>query len=293
MNTFTIEKPRIPVTAWLMGAVILIGLAALGIAAYHAFIQVSPWYQALFSSLLIEVSAIVEAIALIRGKNWIAAAGLIVSLAVSGTYNYIQAETAGAASGLSNAWQLFTLAVGPLSALTFLSMTLGRELRAHEEKVSQWQVQRQAWVDRLADERKKEQERQDQQRLQEEERVRKLQEEQQKRRQELELERIRQENQLKLEQERLRLQFQKDTELAKYRAELKAESRKDPSAETISYRKVTGDWRSVPDEDKRLIAEMDTNQIMQTYGVSDRTARNWKANAAKNGFHKEQTNAQG
>lgn len=274
MNTsFAIEKPTPPVTIWLLSIVIVIGLLALGIAAYFAFIQVMPWYQALFSAFLIEVGAIVEAITLIRGNNWIAAAGLLGSLIVSGTYNFIQASTAGAAHGLTDWWQLITLAIGPLSSLTFLAMSLGREIRGHEKAMTGWQKQRQAWITAQQEERRKAEERIAEEKRLSEERARKDADEQ-----------AAASRMLELEKEKLRLETEKQMELAKFRAQLRAESRKDTDPDPETFRKVS-DWRSLPVEDKKIIAGMDTSQIMQNYGVSDRTARNWRTKANANGFH--------
>jgi len=42
------------------------------------------------------------------------------------------------------------------------------------------------------------------------------------------------------------------------------------------------DWRKLPVEDRALVATMATFEIVQKYGVSDRTARNWRK-AARNG----------
>lgn len=57
----------------------------------------------------------------------------------------------------------------------------------------------------------------------------------------------------------------------------KAEEKRNVPA-TDGKPKVTGiDWRDVPGEDRVLIAAMNTRQIQAMYGVSDRTARNWRA----------------
>lgn len=40
------------------------------------------------------------------------------------------------------------------------------------------------------------------------------------------------------------------------------------------------DWRTLPLEDRETVANLTTAQIAERYGVSDRTARNWRANAA-------------
>jgi hypothetical protein len=145
---YTKEKPRPPVTAWLLGSVLLFGLAALFLAAFEAFRQVMSPGQAFFSALLIETAAVVEAVAFARDRKGIAAAGLVVSLAVSATYNYIQVETAGLERGITNWWQLLSLAIGPLSALAMLSLSLGTILREHERRVAAWEADRQHWVDR-------------------------------------------------------------------------------------------------------------------------------------------------
>lgn len=39
------------------------------------------------------------------------------------------------------------------------------------------------------------------------------------------------------------------------------------------------DWRRLPEEDKSLVFEMNTSEIAEKYGVSERTARNWRVNA--------------
>lgn len=42
------------------------------------------------------------------------------------------------------------------------------------------------------------------------------------------------------------------------------------------------DWRTLPEEDRQLVAGMVTSEIMRKYGIPDRTARNWRR-AARNG----------
>ena len=144
---YTIPKPNPPFTLWALGAIVLVGLSALFLAAYSAFSQVVSPAQAFFSALLIEAGAVVEALALVRGKNMIALLGMIASLAVSCTYNYIQVSVAGA--GMP--WiELVMLAVGPLTSLTFLSMAAGKELSLYESRVKAWEEKRQGWADRRA-----------------------------------------------------------------------------------------------------------------------------------------------
>ena len=144
--TFTIPRPQAGITVQLMGALVAVGLAALFVAAYTAFDKVMPSVQAIFAATLIEAALIVEALALIRGRNKMALAGLIISLSVSGIYNYIQVTAEAAAAGLTGWPLLIALSLGPLAALVSLSLALGDELRKHETAVAKWQEKRQAHV---------------------------------------------------------------------------------------------------------------------------------------------------
>lgn len=277
---YSIERPHPPITVWLLSPVIVIGLVVLGIAAFTAFSQVmtSP-LQAGFAAALIEISAIVEALSFVRGRNWVGAGGLVASLVISVTYNYIQAATTGRTNGVTNWWQLGTLALGPLAALTFLSLTLGQEMRRHEARVAQWQAGRAAWRKEQAEVHRKEQDRLHQEQLEREEVDRAAQ-------QALELARIEAESRARL----ARIEAETKEHLARVRAEERERARKEresylPAAE--SFRKVSADWRALPQEDRRLIAGMSTDEIVKTYQVSERTARNWRVKAASNGNRKE------
>jgi hypothetical protein len=55
-----------------------------------------------------------------------------------------------------------------------------------------------------------------------------------------------------------------------------------------SFRKVSGksDWRNLPADDRSIIAEMGVEAIMETYQVTERTARNWRAAARGDGVHR-------
>lgn len=46
------------------------------------------------------------------------------------------------------------------------------------------------------------------------------------------------------------------------------------------------DWRNLPQEDRLLVASMKTTDIMDKYGIPERTARNWRK-SAQNGHHRE------
>lgn len=51
----------------------------------------------------------------------------------------------------------------------------------------------------------------------------------------------------------------------------------------------SANWRTLPAEDKDLIGNMATAEIVKRYGVSERTARNWRTSAKNNGYHKVTT----
>lgn len=157
------EKPKPPIQLWLLSTLVIVGLVALFLAAFHAFSQVAIWPQALAAAFLIEVGLVIESIALIKRPKsifpWIA---LVIAYIVSGTYNYTQAQ---AAETNLNWWQLSTLALGPLSALAFVSLTLGYELREHQRKIEEWNRKRAEWAEierkRLEERAEKERKRQE------------------------------------------------------------------------------------------------------------------------------------
>lgn len=143
MITYTTPRPKPPLQLWLLAIICLAGLAALGQAAYSAFLLVATPGQALFAALLIEAGLIVEALALVKRPRSLAPwLGLAISYAVSGIYNYTQASLA-----LSELGQvaIIALALGPLSALAAVALTLGLELRAYQEALDAWREARAAW----------------------------------------------------------------------------------------------------------------------------------------------------
>ena len=120
-----------PITIPLLALVAASGLVALFLAARAAFATVAGPQQAVAAALLIEAGAIVEAVTFARSRNWLAGVGLAIMFAVSATYNYTQAHDARPELLW---WQLAALALGPLSALTFISLALGTELRKHNQR---------------------------------------------------------------------------------------------------------------------------------------------------------------
>lgn len=50
-------------------------------------------------------------------------------------------------------------------------------------------------------------------------------------------------------------------------------------AEVTEVAEPSGDWRNLPEEDRKLIANMSTDQIADWYKVSERTARSWRKKA--------------
>lgn len=145
MPKYTIRKPAWPLTMWLLAGVMAAGVGALWLAAYHAFQQVMEPLQAVFAATLVEAGIIVEALTLVRSRSVFAGVAVVIGLVVSGTYNFIQAQSAGT---LSNGWFLFVLALGPLASLVSMAMAFGNELRKWEEKVVEWEKKYQEWTDR-------------------------------------------------------------------------------------------------------------------------------------------------
>lgn len=138
-------RPQVPVQLYLLTGLVIFGLAALWLAAFHAFLQIAGGPQAFFAASLIEAGLIIEALALVkRPKVWYIWIAVAISLVVSGTYNYIQAA---AVAPSFNFWQLGTLALGPLSALAFVSLTLGYELAEYQRRLETWQTDRASWLE--------------------------------------------------------------------------------------------------------------------------------------------------
>lgn len=160
MNEYSIPKPSLPPTALILAGMVIVGLIGLGIAAYAAFSFIGRPAQALAFALIVEAGMISEALAIMR-RNWLSIPGLIVSLLVSGLYNYTQAARAGEflTPPLTDPVQLAALSIGPLSAVLFLALAAGHELREHENAVKQWEIDRQTWLDTQAEKAARRQER--------------------------------------------------------------------------------------------------------------------------------------
>lgn len=145
MTNYPHSRPQAPVQLYLLSGLVVFGLAALWLAAFHAFLQVASGPQAFFAATLIEAGLVIESLALVkRPQLWYIWLAVAISLAVSGTYNYIQAALA---APTFNPWQLGTLALGPLSALAFVSLTLGYELAEHQRRLEKWQMDRADWIE--------------------------------------------------------------------------------------------------------------------------------------------------
>ncbi|MBE7474268.1 MAG: hypothetical protein HS114_34495 [Anaerolineales bacterium] len=146
MNNYPHPRPTEPVQLYLLAGLAGFGLLALWLAAFHAFLNVASGPQAFFAATLIEAGLIIEALALIKRPHvWYTWVAMAISLMVSGTYNYIQA--AAVAGESLNTWMLLTLALGPLAALAFVSLTLGHELREYQNRVESWQADKAAWLE--------------------------------------------------------------------------------------------------------------------------------------------------
>lgn len=131
-------KPQPSASIYVLASITVVGLIALFLSAVSAFAQIMHWYQALFAALVIEAGMIAEAFAFMRGRNKVALVGLLVSLTVSLTYNYIQASQAANGKNISLV-EVLALAIGPLSALTFLSLSLGKEWQMYDAELVRWE----------------------------------------------------------------------------------------------------------------------------------------------------------
>lgn len=292
-NTYPYPRPTVPLQLYLLAALAGFGLAALWLAAFHAFGQVAGVAQAFFAATLIEAGLIVEALALVkRPQVWYIWVAVSVSLVVSGTYNYIQAAAAAPAF---NFWQLGTLALGPLSALAFVSLTLGYELRDLQNRIANWQTDRAAWLEQRrqeagAYERQKEAERQAY--------LYRLQEAEQQRQREA-AEREWQAEQAEREwqhkrQERADAVARRGQRLAerKEQQERQEAAGKEPARPAVQIVPLPASLPRVPanlDDFRQMVAagEVDTssltgNILATAAGISERTGRNWLA-AMRNG----------
>jgi len=166
--TYPHPKPKPSLQLYALAVLAAFGLAALWLAAFDAFTKIAPAPQAFFAATLIEAGLIAEAMALVRYKDsWYPKLGLVVSIIVSGTYNFIQADIANtlrieASQPALAMWPLLALALGPLLALAFLALALGDTLQRHQAAADQWATDRANW---LADRAAKAEERQRQQEL--------------------------------------------------------------------------------------------------------------------------------
>ena len=273
---YRVPPPPLPSLVYGLGTLVVFGLVALGVAAYHAFAQVAPPYQALPAAILIEAGMVVEAAALVR-RNGYALPGLIVSLLVSGTYNFIQAEQAGKllAVPITHLWPLATLAVGPLSALLFMALALGHELKQHEGRVAAWTRDRLTWLD--AQQRKAETAQQDSHRQEQEAQGRQAQLQAQL---ELQKEKARLES-----EERIRVaqiaaderQVKREAALARARIAAQAAQTTVQPAPAVARPAQTGkyeDFRRVQSA-RNGVGPMAVQEIMVHFGVSRRTAYDW------------------
>ncbi|GIK42460.1 MAG: hypothetical protein BroJett011_62930 [Chloroflexota bacterium] len=281
-NTYPHPRPIAPVQLYLLAGLAGFGLLALWLAAFHAFLQVAGSAQAFFAATLIEAGLIIEALALVkRFKVWYIWIAVAVSLVVSGTYNYIQAATVAPAF---NPWQLGTLALGPLAALAFVSLTLGYELREYQDRVAAWQAGRAAWLEQRqkeaeAHERQKEADRQAY--------LYRLQEAEQQRQREA-AERQWQAEQAEREWQRKRQERQERQAGRKERQP----SGPPPEKPPVQITPLPARLPRAPgnlDEFRRMVAagEIDPatltgNLLAAAAGVSERTGRNWLA-AVRNG----------
>ncbi len=155
---YTLPPPKPSIVVYVLSAVLAVGFVFLFLAAREAFGMVMSGSQAVAGAVLIEAGMLISAISYSRDKNKYAVIELIISLAVSGTYNYIQVSNAGAEYGIQNQWQLVTLALGPLTAMLFASLMMGNLINKHEENIRSYEQGKQAFY---IDEQKRQEKRAD------------------------------------------------------------------------------------------------------------------------------------
>jgi len=147
-------KPKPQTTLVILAAIAAAGLIAQLIAAQHAFdlLQRGLIYSAA-AAILIEAATVGEAIVALRYGDRLAAALLLITLAVSGIYNYAQAQAA--APQLAFVVKA-ALAIGPLLALLSVGLLLGAELREYETRLAAWrQAQEAHQAEQLAADRRR------------------------------------------------------------------------------------------------------------------------------------------
>jgi len=141
-------KPQPPAQLYGLAALAAVGLLALWITAYNAFAAVGGTLHALAAATLIEAALVLDTLFVVRHRRSPAAiaggAGILISVVVSATYNYLSAATyAPTLSG----WPLLALAIGPLSALLFVALAMAHELHTHQQAVADWQRDRAEWIE--------------------------------------------------------------------------------------------------------------------------------------------------
>lgn len=151
---YAVPKPVLPVAAYLLGACVLFGLLGLGLVAYSVFAMVDTFLVALAFAAVIEFGMISEAVSILRG-NWYAAVGILISLIVSGFYNYTKvAQAAALLSVKMGGFEIVALAIGPLSAVFFLALSFGLELKQHEASLGKWNENYANWLKAQQDQAK-------------------------------------------------------------------------------------------------------------------------------------------
>lgn len=139
-------RPKWGVAIYVLWAVVACGLLALFTSAKSAFGQTTDnGLESGAKALLIEASIVAEAIVLMRrvAPGWgqwakfiLAMLGMGVSITVSITYNYVQAQAHGA---ITDTWQLLTLSVGPVASMATLGLLLGYLLAEYESEVKKYE----------------------------------------------------------------------------------------------------------------------------------------------------------
>lgn len=127
--------------------VLLAALLGLGLVAFEVFSLIDNPVVSVAFAVVIELGAMVEAINVLK-RNKLAGVGLVVSLLISGFYNFTRANQANAGLAVKlGDFELVALAIGPLVATLTLSLALGQAQKDLEQAVARWEAEYQTWID--------------------------------------------------------------------------------------------------------------------------------------------------
>lgn len=265
-------EPKPQITAWMVISLIVVlgGAVGLGYVAFDALARMGyEFVPCLLFALVIEFGTFAASFHMIKGNRvtWVE---IVLGLLTSGVFNFVHVRSinVNAVTKIADTdWFLLAVfGVGPLLIIFSAALWVGKEYAIYGAKMDGWKARATTWkLDQQkatvqAEQHDKEAERNIAARL------------------ELEKEKAR--LSAETEQERIRVEAETKAEIARARIEARERTRQDTTRPAeLSGNFPSADWRKLPAEDRTIIATLTTAEIMRRYGVSDRTARNWRAAA--------------